>query len=83
MKGLMSVAVLAALLAGCTMSARSEGVSMTLLRDAMVESARVAAASENPEPAIRAVVDWRGVDGGGGDAGESVLGLLGAGGGAR
>lgn len=59
MKGLMSVAVLAALLAGCTMSARSEGVSMTLLRDAMVESARVASASENPEPAIGAVRVWR------------------------
>ena len=74
MKGLMSVALLAALLTGCTMSARSEGVSMTILRDAMVESARVAAASENPEPAVRAVRAWRAPEddgaGGAGAGGE-------------
>ena len=65
MKGLMSVAVLAALLTGCIMPAGSGGVSMTLLRDAMVESARVAAASENPEPAVRAVGAWRAPEGDG------------------
>lgn len=67
MKQWVWLAVLGTLLAGCTMSSQPQGVSVTLLRDAMVESAQVADASENPEGAVRAVRVWR-------DAGDDAAG---------
>lgn len=58
MKQWVLVAVLAAL-AGCMTPPAPQGTYVTLVRDAMAESAQRAAASENPERAVRAVRVWR------------------------
>ncbi|MYE10398.1 MAG: hypothetical protein F4X99_01790 [Gammaproteobacteria bacterium] len=58
MKYWVLVALLVAL-AGCVTPPASQGAYVTLVRDAMAESAERAEASENPERAVRAVRDWR------------------------
>ena len=46
-------------LAGCIATDAPDGAYVALLREAMVESARHAEASDAPEPAVRAVGAWR------------------------
>ena len=61
-----------AALAGCVAPAPPGGTSVALLREAMVESARRADVSDQPEPAVHAVAAWRESGGEGRDAGNAT-----------
>ena len=55
---LMALAM-SAIVGGCTTPAREDGAYVSLLRDAMVEAARVAEGSGDSAGAVRAVEAWR------------------------
>ena len=68
---LCCMAALIVLVGGCAANEQT-GDGVALMREVMIESAKAAEGRqpvESPERAIRAVRDWRGAQGDGGEAG--------------